>query len=171
MVRMCFNVSVTFPSRFPLRFRQRFRHVSVNVSVTFPLGRCAPDGNYLETLPAFPGPTKYLCGVSSGGALKAYLSPRVLFFGGTASLSAHIFPTKIFKGLILWCATLSWGSSPLKMKTRARGWAKKMTLLSTEANCNKKIARRSIYKLMETFSGRRSKATVGCPSSACVAYC
>ena len=48
-----------------LRFRQRFRHVSVNVSVnvsvTFPLGRCAPNGNYPGTLPAFPGPTKYIC--------------------------------------------------------------------------------------------------------------
>ena len=36
------HVSVTFPLRF--------RYVSVNVSVTFPLGRCEPDGSYLETL-------------------------------------------------------------------------------------------------------------------------
>ena len=47
-------------------------HVSVNVSVnisgaspptfplTFPLGRRVPDGNYPETLPTFPGPTKYI---------------------------------------------------------------------------------------------------------------
>ena len=64
---VCFNVSVTFPSTFPSRFHQRFRHVSVNfryasviVSVTFPLGRCVPDGNYPETLPAFPEPTKHI---------------------------------------------------------------------------------------------------------------
>ena len=55
------NVSATFPSIFPWRFRQRFRCVSVNVSVAFPLGRCVPDGNYPETLPAFPGPTKHIC--------------------------------------------------------------------------------------------------------------
>ena len=37
------GVSVAFPSfTFPLRFR--------HVSVTFPLGRREPDGNYLETL-------------------------------------------------------------------------------------------------------------------------
>ena len=57
------NPKVTLGSRwlecvptFPSRFCQRFRHVSVNVSVTFPLSRCVPDGIYPETLPAFPGP-------------------------------------------------------------------------------------------------------------------
>ena len=53
--QMCFNIS----GRFPSRFRRRFRYVSVNVSVAFPLGRRVPDGSYPETLPAFPGPTKY----------------------------------------------------------------------------------------------------------------
>ena len=52
------HVSATFPPTLPQRLRQRFRRVSVNVSVAFPLGRCVPDGNYPETLPAFPGPTK-----------------------------------------------------------------------------------------------------------------
>ena len=57
-VNVSVRVSATFPSTFPERFRQRFRYASV----TFPLGRRVPDGNYPETLPTFLGPTKlYLC--------------------------------------------------------------------------------------------------------------
>jgi len=58
--------SVTFPSTFPLRFRLRLRQcfghdsVSANVFVTFPLHRSVPDGNYPETPPTFPGPTKVM---------------------------------------------------------------------------------------------------------------
>ena len=66
--RVSVNVSFRVSATFPQRFRQRFRRVSVNisvnvsinVSVTLPLGRCVPDGNYPETLPMFPGPTKYI---------------------------------------------------------------------------------------------------------------
>jgi len=64
------RVSVAFPSTFPLRSLQRFGQcfgqgsVSVNVSVTLRLRRCAPDGNYLGSPPAFPGhacPTSQRC--------------------------------------------------------------------------------------------------------------
>ena len=62
------DISVTFPSvRFPSRFRQRFRYVSANVSMTFPLRGCVPDGSYPETPPTFPGPTKgiQICGIGA----------------------------------------------------------------------------------------------------------
>ena len=36
LVRVCFNVSATFPPAFPSTFPSRFRHVSVNVSGAFP---------------------------------------------------------------------------------------------------------------------------------------
>ena len=58
------NVSVMFPSTFPSRFRQHFRCVSVNVSVTFPLGRCVPMETIRKLSQRFRGPLSiciYVC--------------------------------------------------------------------------------------------------------------
>ena len=78
------NVSDTFQSTFPpQRFRQRFRRVSVSVSVALPLGRCVPDGNYPETLPTFPGPTKRWTmdlGIRHGPSLNEHGSRRPEYY-------------------------------------------------------------------------------------------